>query len=81
MNGRFQTVAGIFSKTHGWHDKAVTHADKRSGTPLFFTAGDHVQHLQRLLKMSRFYPAATDVFASTADRGVAGVEIHVGRIG
>ena len=80
-DGHFQAPTGVGREFHRRHHEAVGLADKRALAPLLLAAGDRVQHLEGLDQMVGVHPAAAHVLGRAHDRGIAGVEIHLVRIG
>ncbi len=77
----FEALAGVGGELHRRHDEAVGLAHERPLAPLLLAAGDHVQHLQRGFDMLGLHPAAADMLGRRGDGGVAGVEVHLERVG
>ena len=76
-----KTSAGIGCELHRRDDEAVGLADKRALAPLLFATGDHVQHLEGRRDVIGVYPTAADMLRRAHYRGVAGIEVHLERIG
>ena len=77
----FKATASVGRKLHGRHDEAVRLTDERALTPLVFTAGNIVEHLERSFDVLRHDPAATHVLRGGRHCCIAGVEVHLERIG
>ena len=77
---RLQHPAGVFRKAHRRNDKATGTTHKGSLPPRVLTTGDQLKHIDGLVHVGGVHEACANMLGSARDRGITGIEIHLGRI-
>ena len=80
LHSLFHHLAGFSGKPQRRHHEAVAVRDKRTGTPLVFTASNVVKHRYRWGDIGRLGKAGSNMFGCSLHRRIDGVEIESRRI-